>query len=186
LIWSAWNCDGEQIQTASTSGSVITSIASDVNFGTPKVLAAATKGGVQRLLRFVNLVSHDVSMPATFSLTRLGFWYSRVRDYDGNDTWSLVDCTQVHDADTPAADHADFDRALRPSGGSHLKSRCTGSMTWSRGKCRCRLDGHQANKNWAEPGHCEFYLGVEMIGNRNWTYCFVLIVLVRCSGVGKK
>jgi hypothetical protein len=27
LIWSAWNCEGEQIHTASTSGSLITSCA---------------------------------------------------------------------------------------------------------------------------------------------------------------
>jgi hypothetical protein len=44
LIWSAWNCDGEQIHTASTSGSVITSMASAVNFGTPNVLAAMKIG----------------------------------------------------------------------------------------------------------------------------------------------
>ena len=41
LICSAWYCDGEQIQTASTSGLVMTSIASPVNFGTPNCLAAA-------------------------------------------------------------------------------------------------------------------------------------------------
>mmetsp|Transcript_5583 Transcript_5583/g.12948 ORF Transcript_5583/g.12948 Transcript_5583/m.12948 type:complete len:278 (+) Transcript_5583:3070-3903(+) len=40
LICSAWYCEGEQIQTASTSGSVITSIASAVNFGTPNCFAA--------------------------------------------------------------------------------------------------------------------------------------------------
>ena len=30
LIWSAWNCEGEQIHTASTSGWLITSSASPV------------------------------------------------------------------------------------------------------------------------------------------------------------
>mmetsp|Transcript_11981 Transcript_11981/g.23880 ORF Transcript_11981/g.23880 Transcript_11981/m.23880 type:complete len:214 (+) Transcript_11981:26-667(+) len=42
LIWSAWKLEGEQIQTASTSGSVITSMASEVNFGTPYFSAAAS------------------------------------------------------------------------------------------------------------------------------------------------
>mmetsp|Transcript_1451 Transcript_1451/g.4195 ORF Transcript_1451/g.4195 Transcript_1451/m.4195 type:complete len:280 (-) Transcript_1451:21-860(-) len=40
LICSAWYWDGEQIQTASTSGSVITSMASPVKRGTPKSEAA--------------------------------------------------------------------------------------------------------------------------------------------------
>ena len=40
LICSAWYWEGEQIQTASTSGSVITSMASPVKRGTPKSAAA--------------------------------------------------------------------------------------------------------------------------------------------------
>ena len=42
LIWSAWNCDGEQIQTASTSGWLMTSIASPVNSGSLYFSAAAS------------------------------------------------------------------------------------------------------------------------------------------------
>ena len=41
LIWSAWNCDGEQIHTASTSGLLMTSIASAVNEGSLYFSAAA-------------------------------------------------------------------------------------------------------------------------------------------------
>mmetsp|Transcript_16645 Transcript_16645/g.31527 ORF Transcript_16645/g.31527 Transcript_16645/m.31527 type:complete len:245 (-) Transcript_16645:186-920(-) len=40
LICSAWKELGEQIHTASTSGSVITSMGSEVNFGTPNCVAA--------------------------------------------------------------------------------------------------------------------------------------------------
>ena len=42
LIWSAWNCEGEQIQTASTSGWLMTSMASPVDSGTPYCSAAAS------------------------------------------------------------------------------------------------------------------------------------------------
>mmetsp|Transcript_25025 Transcript_25025/g.58714 ORF Transcript_25025/g.58714 Transcript_25025/m.58714 type:complete len:271 (+) Transcript_25025:24-836(+) len=42
LIWSAWNCDGEQIQTASTSGSLMTSMASLENRAMLYWLAAAS------------------------------------------------------------------------------------------------------------------------------------------------
>mmetsp|Transcript_7940 Transcript_7940/g.26945 ORF Transcript_7940/g.26945 Transcript_7940/m.26945 type:complete len:249 (+) Transcript_7940:517-1263(+) len=42
LIWSAWYWDGEQIHTASTSGWLITSLASPVKCGTLKFLAAAS------------------------------------------------------------------------------------------------------------------------------------------------
>ena len=111
---------------------------------------------VQRLVRLVSIWYHMTRLMASAcSLTRLSFWYSRVRDYNGDDTGSLVDRTQVHNANAPTTNHADFDRVLRPRLGRHLKSRWTGGKSRRRGECRSRLDGHQTNKDWTESGHLE-------------------------------